>query len=114
MKTKKKYNEDDVILYYDLNEAQYKLNWKLDTCLALHYGYQDEENRSFEKSLINMNAQLAKRAKITENDFVLDAGCGVGGSSIYLAKHLTEVSNFFLEKHELPQAKYKAVKTTFI
>jgi len=81
------FTEQQIINYYDECEVHYKMNWKLDKCLAMHYGYADEANRSFEKSLLNMNHQLAKRIGITENDYVLDAGCGVGGSSIYIAKN---------------------------
>lgn len=82
------FKDQDIIDYYNACEIHYKLNWKLDQSLAMHYGYYDEENKDFAKSLINMNAQLAKKVNITSDDYVLDAGCGVGGSSIFLAKFI--------------------------
>jgi cyclopropane fatty-acyl-phospholipid synthase-like methyltransferase len=81
------FTEQDVIDYYDITETHYKSYWHLDKCLAMHYGFHDAENKTFEQALINMNKQLAKRVGINENDHVLDAGCGVGGSSIFLAKN---------------------------
>jgi len=53
----------------------------------MHYGYADEENKSFEKSLFRMNTFLIEQANITKDDYILDAGCGVGGSSIFMSKH---------------------------
>lgn len=81
------FTEQDIIDYYDINEVHYRAYWRLDKCLAMHYGYHDKENSSFAKALINMNKQLAERVGVTKSDVVLDAGCGVGGSSIYLAKN---------------------------
>jgi cyclopropane fatty-acyl-phospholipid synthase-like methyltransferase len=56
--------------------------------LAIHYGYFDEGVDSHEKSLVRMNQVLANIAKITKTDLILDAGCGVGGSSIWLARNI--------------------------
>lgn len=53
--------------------------------LAIHLGYYDETINSYEDSLIGMNRVTAEMANITESDLVLDAGCGIGGSSIWLA-----------------------------
>ncbi|MGH8615891.1 MAG: SAM-dependent methyltransferase [Gammaproteobacteria bacterium] len=55
--------------------------------LAIHYGYWDEETRSHNRSLLNMNRVLAERAGISPGQVVLDAGCGLGGSAIWLAEH---------------------------
>jgi tocopherol O-methyltransferase len=55
---------------------------------AIHYGYFDEGVDSHENSLIRMNQVLANNAKIKKTDLILDAGCGVGGSSIWLARNI--------------------------
>lgn len=52
----------------------------------IHYGYWDDKVSSFSESLLRMNEVMAEAVGITSSDRVLDAGCGVGGSSIYLAK----------------------------
>lgn len=54
--------------------------------LAIHMGYYDDSIESHEESLLRLNEIVFDIAKIGENDLVLDAGCGVGGSSIWLAK----------------------------
>jgi hypothetical protein len=47
-------------------------------------GYYDDYIESHEESLLRLNEIVFDIAKIGENDLVLDAGCGVGGSSIRL------------------------------
>lgn len=54
--------------------------------LSLHYGFYDNKHRSHDSAVINMNRVLASIAKIKKGDRVLDAGCGVGGSAIWLAE----------------------------
>jgi tocopherol O-methyltransferase len=74
-----------IVEYYNSTEHAYKDSWDLDNSLAIHYGYWDEKVQSFPQSLRRMNEVMAESAGITARDKVLDAGCGVGGSSIYLA-----------------------------
>lgn len=54
--------------------------------LAIHMGYYDDSIESHEESLLRLNEIVFDIAKIGDNDLVLDAGGGVGGSSIWLAK----------------------------
>lgn len=79
------FTHHDIARYYDLSEAHYRLFWKLDRSRSLHYGYWDSSTRNFHEALININRVLADKAAITKEDRVLDAGCGVGGSSLWLA-----------------------------
>lgn len=76
----------DIIDYYASSEISFRLVWDLSHSLAIHYGYTDEKAKSFRQSLMRFNEVLAEQVCITANDHVFDAGCGVGGSSIYLAK----------------------------
>ncbi|MDD5469004.1 MAG: methyltransferase domain-containing protein [Anaerolineales bacterium] len=55
--------------------------------LAIHAGFTDDDVQDYAASQQHMNAVLAERAAIQAGDQVLDAGCGVGGSAIWLAKH---------------------------
>lgn len=71
--------------YYRETEHAYRDSWDLDKSLSIHYGYRDASVRSFPESLLRMNAVMMKTADIRPSDHVLDAGCGVGGSSIFLA-----------------------------
>lgn len=75
-----------IVDYYEATENAYRDSWDLDNSLSIHYGYWDERVRSFPQSLIRMNEVMMETAKIKEGERVLDAGCGVGGSAIYLAQ----------------------------
>lgn len=53
---------------------------------AIHFGYWDEHIRSHSESLLNINRVLTNHLGIRSGQRILDAGCGVGGSTIWLAK----------------------------
>ncbi len=80
-------SNQEITQYYDRTEVHYKMHWNLNQSLALHYGYWDASTKSFHEALVNTNKILAQKAQINRTDKVLDAGCGIGGSSIYLAQH---------------------------
>jgi tocopherol O-methyltransferase len=77
-----------IVDYYKATENAYKDSWDLEKSLSIHYGYHDEKVKSFPQSLRRMNEIMMEAAGITNRDKVLDAGCGVGGSSIFLAGKL--------------------------
>jgi tocopherol O-methyltransferase len=77
-----------IIQYYRDTENAYKDSWDLNNSLAIHYGYWDAAVKSFPQSLLRMNEVMMEAAAIKATDKVLDAGCGVGGSSIFMASIL--------------------------
>ena len=84
----KTFTPQDVANYYDQTENHYRRWWKLEKSLGLHYGIWSEEIKNLHQAVLNTNVLLAKLGGITSTDIVLDAGCGVGGSSIFLAKNI--------------------------
>jgi len=66
--------------------VHYRKIWNLDKSRSLHYGYWDESVKNFHEALLNINKILAEIAEIRNGENILDAGCGVGGSAIWLAK----------------------------
>jgi cyclopropane fatty-acyl-phospholipid synthase-like methyltransferase len=80
------FSNNDVSRYYDLSEVHYRKIWRLDKSRSLHYGYWDNSVKNFHEALLNINKVLAEIAEIRDGENILDAGCGVGGSSIWLAK----------------------------
>jgi tocopherol O-methyltransferase len=74
--------------YYTESLRDYEIVWQLKSSMALHYGYWDENVNTHKQALWNMNYQVAKNAQIKKSDFVLDAGCGVGGTSFFLANNI--------------------------
>ena len=94
-----------IVDYYRDTENAYKDSWDLDNSLAIHYGYWDEKVNSFPQSLVRMNEIMMEAAAIKPSDKVLDAGCGVGGSSIFLASTLgCHVTGITLSERQVEQA----------
>ena len=101
----------DIVQYYLESENAYKDSWDLDKSLAIHYGYWDEEVKSFSQSLSRMTEIMMDTARIVNTDKVLDAGCGVGGSAIFLAKkNGCRVTGITLSPKQAEQAKANAQK----
>lgn len=75
-----------IIRYYDTTWADYRLVWLNRENLAIHFGYYDAKHRRHRAALDNMNRVLADLGPIKSGQVVLDAGCGVGGSSFWLAR----------------------------
>ncbi len=74
-----------VLRYYNETRWDYKHLWQSDKTLAIHFGYYDEQATTHRKAVERMNGALAAAAAINSSDLVLDAGCGMGGSTIWLA-----------------------------
>ena len=104
-------DEQKIIDYYDQCEIDYRINWRLDRSMALHYGYWDWSTWTFGQALKKTNDVLIKRAHIKPGERVLDAGCGVGGSSIHLARFPgCEVMGVSLCENQVRSARRNAKK----
>lgn len=101
----------EIIDYYDSTEIDYKLVWNLRESGAMHYGYWDDGVKSLAQALERENELLSQIANIKSSDAVLDAGCGVGGSSVYIAKkfHCT-VTGITLSQKQIVSANAHAVR----
>jgi cyclopropane fatty-acyl-phospholipid synthase-like methyltransferase len=80
-------NEEEIVQYYEHCQIDYQIVWHLQSKMCMHYGYWDETTNNLRAALSNMNSKVAAFADIIAGSKVLDAGCGVGGSSIFLAKN---------------------------
>ena len=100
-------NKAYIAKYYDNTLPYYRRFWyRGGESNALHYGFWDNETKSVEEALLNENRFLAEVAKIQSTDKVLDAGCGVGGSSIWLAKQKrVKVIGITLSEKQIKEAK---------
>jgi len=95
-----------IIEYYDASENAYKDAWDLENSLAIHYGYWDKKVKNFSQSLQRMNEVMMEAAAIKANDVILDAGCGMGGSSFFLAETLgCKVIGVGLSERQIKKAK---------
>jgi len=101
----------NIVDYYAQSENAYKDSWDLDNSLAIHYGYWDEKVKSFPQSLLRMNEIMMEAAAINTSDKVLDAGCGIGGSSIYLAEKIgCHVTGISLSEKQINEAKRLSIE----
>ncbi len=104
-------NLDKIIEYYDSCEIDYKLIWNLNRSYAMHFGYWDEGVKTLPQALERTNEVLSKMANVKQSDVILDAGCGVGGSAIYLSKKYGARSvGITLSKRQVDSAKRNALK----
>ena len=72
--------------YYDETWHDYRWLWLNSSNYAIHFGYWDERTHTHADALNHLNAALAAHVGIPRGARILDAGCGVGGSAIWLAR----------------------------
>lgn len=92
----------DIAEYYNTTQVHYKQWWDLNKSRSLHYGIWSHGTKDFRQALENTNRILMELAKISDNERILDAGCGVGGSAIYVCKQKeVSVTGITLSKLQL-------------
>ncbi|PCI16513.1 MAG: SAM-dependent methyltransferase [Piscirickettsiaceae bacterium] len=99
----------DIADYYDQSYWDYRTSWLNSKNLAIHYGYWSEKTKSHSDSLLEMNEVLARELDLKPGDHVLDAGCGIGGSSIWLAENFAvKVTGITISPTQIEQANKNA------
>ena len=80
--------EEVVADYYERIWSRFVLWWEAEKTLGLHYALYEKGIKTFEQGVFNMSDYVGRLLCLdTKNEMnILDAGCGVGGTSIYLAK----------------------------
>ena len=81
------FNKTEIANYYNQTNVHYQVMWQLDKSLGLHYGiwYKDTEN--LHAAIQNSNKVIGSFIDKGVKANVLDAGCGVGGTSLFLAQN---------------------------
>lgn len=72
--------------YYDETWLDYRMLWLNPRNRAIHFGYWDATTRTHADSLLQMNRIMADRLTLHPGLHILDAGCGVGGTALWLAE----------------------------
>ena len=70
--------------FYDLGSPYYLHVWGEH----IHDGYYTTGKESKREAQVKLVKLLAKQSGVAQGDHVLDVGCGLGGSSIWLAENL--------------------------
>jgi tocopherol O-methyltransferase len=106
--------------YYDQTWLDYRMLWLNPENRAIHFGYWEKHTRSHAQSLLAMNQALASHLGIRSGQRILDAGCGVGGSAIWLAKTydvevvgITPVASQVARAHRYAQEQGVADQVSF-
>ena len=109
----------------------YRKNWPLivkllqvDKTHCIHHGYYEKGIRTHIQSVLNMNDFVGRLLELDSKDKkikkILDAGCGIGGTAIYLAKKYPNINftGITITPEHLDMAKNlakeKQVNTDFI
>ena len=77
----------EIVRYYDETWADYRVIWCNEVNYAFHFGYHDVPGMPHHLALARHNEVMAETAGVRAGDRVLDAGCGVGGTSCWLAEY---------------------------
>jgi len=106
---------DRIITYYKDSEISYRQGWDLKHSMAIHAGYYDSKRKTFRDALRGLNEVAAEYACIKGQEFVLDAGCGVGGSAVFLAKKFKcNVKGITLSTDQVISAQKNASKNRVV
>ncbi len=73
--------------HYSVITKYYKKFWDRSFSPAFHFGIYDKPGLSRGAALSNTNRIIAEMVGVKEGDKILDAGCGLGNSSIFLGKN---------------------------
>src|SRR5688500_934131 len=74
---------DAIVEYYNSSQFYYTHFWSRT---ALHYGLWYDDTRNLAEAIRNTDKLVIQVLAITSADVVLDAGCGVGGTAMYIAE----------------------------
>src|SRR3989338_2260335 len=105
-------NKASIAKWYDETSPFYRYIWYLNSqSYALHYGLWDRNTKNLHEALLNTNEFMSRQAGIKKGTEVLDAGCGIGGSSIWLAKNIqAKVTGISISSKQIEKANELAEK----
>jgi len=105
-----KYGVDRIQKYYQESDWLYRLFWyNLSPYAGMHFGFWLKGTKTHEESLLNQYKEIIRLGKIKKGMDVLDAGCGVGGGAIYIAKQTgANVKGITISRNQVATAREKS------
>lgn len=101
----------NIVSYYNHTWLEYRVLWINKKNRALHFGYYEDHTRDHSEALTNLNRVMAQKVGISSSDHVLDAGCGQGGSALWLSENLkARVTGITLVPHQVVKAQKETAK----
>jgi tocopherol O-methyltransferase len=99
----------EISRYFDRHQIIYTLFWSRT---SLHCGFWLENTKRLAEAIINTDRFIVDSLAIDSTDKVLDAGCGVGGTCIYIAETTgSQVEGITVSDVQLKIAKKRASKS---
>jgi cyclopropane fatty-acyl-phospholipid synthase-like methyltransferase len=74
-----------IIRYYEETQAFYDLFWTEARTRSMNYGLWSPTTFTRRRAFENQNRTIASALRMTASDVVLEAGCGTGGTTVWLA-----------------------------
>lgn len=97
-----KEHQKNIVSYYENTWLDYRVCWMNRKNRAVHFGYFNEDVKDHNNSLENLNQVMANKISLYAGDLVLDAGCGQGGSSFWIAEKIgAKVKGITLVPHQV-------------
>lgn len=104
-------HQNNIVDYYRLCNNAYRDAWKLDTNMQLNLGLWKKGTKNLAQALHHLNKEIAIKGAIKSEDSILDAGCGVGGTAIFMAREYScKVTGITLSPLQAEKAKENAKK----
>lgn len=103
--------QNEVVNYYQSSQWLYRLFIYNSSSLGMHFGFWDTQTKNRQEAILNENRSIIELGHITKNMRILDAGCGVGGTAVYIAKQTgATVYGITLDPQQVRLAKQNASK----
>ena len=100
-----------IVKYYDDTRIDYRWLWLNKKNRSVHFGYYEDGIEDHSEALENLNRVMAAKANVSDGDDILDAGCGQGGSSMWLAENFkVNVEGITLVPHQVEMARKESKK----
>jgi cyclopropane fatty-acyl-phospholipid synthase-like methyltransferase len=100
------FSNKEIATYYNHTLMHYKVGWQLNKSKGLHLGLWYHDTKNLHDAIQNANEKVAGFLSNTGNAQILDAGCGVGGTAMYMAKNYhCGVEGITLSKIQVEQGK---------
>lgn len=75
-----------MVEYYQESQWLYRLFCYTPRSLGMHFGFWNEDTKDRQEAIVNENREVMAACGVKKGMRALDAGCGVGGTAIFIAR----------------------------